>query len=80
MDLFDPKPGLSGKRYEDLPDSIRQGQRITTMTSGQKTLPVAPSIFDFEKHGQSGAELSELLPHTSGIADDICLFLLSGCG
>ena len=67
MDLFDPKPGLAGKRHEDLPDSIRQGQRITTMTSGQKTLPVAPSIFGFQKHGQSGAELSELLPHMAQI-------------
>ncbi|MBG86616.1 MAG: sulfatase [Verrucomicrobiales bacterium] len=73
MDLFDSKPAISGKRGDDLPDSIRQGQRITTMTSGQKTLPVAPSIFGFDRHGQSGAELSELLPYTRQIADDICL-------
>ena len=51
MDLFDPKPKLLSHRGEDLPDSIRKGQRITTMTSGQKTLPVAPSIFKFDQHG-----------------------------
>ena len=48
------------------------GQRITTMTSGQKSFPVAPSIFKFAQHGQSGAWISELLPHTAAIADDIC--------
>ncbi len=73
MDLFDPKPEIAGRRGEALPDSIRKGQRITTMTSGQKTLPVAPSIFDFKQHGTSGAWLSDLLPFTSQIADDICL-------
>src|SRR4051794_10832570 len=52
MDLFDPKPQLAEKRGEDLPASIRQGQRLTTMTSGQKTFPVAPSIFKFARHGQ----------------------------
>jgi hypothetical protein len=45
MDLFDPKPGLAQRRGEDLPESIRKGQRLTTMTSGQKSFPVAPSIF-----------------------------------
>ena len=73
MDLFDPKPGLSKHFNQDLPDSIRMGQRITTMTSGQKRLPVAPSIFKFAQHGQSGQWLSELLPHTAKIADDICI-------
>ena len=73
MDLFDPKPKLLSHRGEDLPDSIRKGQRITTMTSGQKTLPVAPSIFKFDQHGQSGQWLSELLPQTAKIADDICI-------
>jgi len=72
MDLFDPKPTLQGRRGSELPDSIRKGQRITTMTSGQKNLPVAPSIFQFAQHGQSGAWLSELLPHTAGVADDLC--------
>jgi len=73
MDLFDPKPELATRRGEDLPASIRQGQRLTTMTSGQKTFPVAPSIFKFAQHGQSGAWLSELMPHLSGVADDLCI-------
>ena len=70
MDLFDPKPALAKRRGEDLPASIRQGQRLTTMTSGQKSFPVAPSIFNFAKHGQSGAEFSELMPHMAGMADE----------
>lgn len=73
MDLFDPKPDLDERFSEDLPDSIRMGQRITGMTSGQKTLPVAPSIFKFAQHGHSGAWLSELLPHTAKVADDLCI-------
>lgn len=73
MDLFDPK-GHLGKRFnEDLPESIRKGQRITTMTSGQKRLPIAPSIFKFGQYGKSGTWLSELLPHTQKIVDDICI-------
>jgi hypothetical protein len=72
-DLFDWKPKLEAKRGIDLPDSIRMGQRITGMTSGQSTLPVAPTIFKFAQHGQSGAWLSELLPHTAKIADDITI-------
>jgi hypothetical protein len=73
MDLFDPKPGLAKRHGEEIPDSIRMGQRITTMTSGQKTLPVAPSPFQFAQHGKSGAWLSELLPHTAKIADELCI-------
>ncbi len=73
MDLFDYKPGLTEKRGIDLPDSVRMGQRFTTMTSGQKKFPVAPSLFKFAQHGKSGAWLSELLPHTAGIADDLCI-------
>jgi hypothetical protein len=73
MDLFDYKPALKDKRGINLPDSIRMGQRITTMTSGQKTLPVAPSIFRFARHGRTGTWLSELLPHTAGIVDDLCI-------
>ena len=57
----------------DLPDSIRMGQRITGMTSGQSTLPVAPSIFNFAPAGKSGALLSELLPHHAKIVDDVAL-------
>ncbi len=72
MDLFDPKPGMAKHRGEDLPESIRRGQRLTTMTSGQKNFPVAPSIFQFAQHGQSGAWLSEVFPHLSTVADDLC--------
>ncbi|MHA3773533.1 DUF1501 domain-containing protein [Verrucomicrobiota bacterium sgz303538] len=73
LDLFDYKPGLKEQFDKDLPDSIRKGQRITTMTSGQSRLPVAPSMFKFSQHGQSGMWVSELLPHTAGVVDDIAL-------
>jgi hypothetical protein len=73
IDLFDPKPQLKKFQGQDLPASIRMGQRITGMTSGQSTLPVASSVFSFGKYGQSGAEFSELLPWHQKIADDICL-------
>lgn len=71
LDLFDHKPGLANLRGENLPDSIRQGQRLTGMTAHQSSFPTAPSIFKFAQHGKSGAWLSELLPHTGKIADDI---------
>jgi hypothetical protein len=73
LDLFDYKPDLHAHRGLDLPDSVRMGQRITTMTSGQKRLPVAPSLFQFARHGRSGTWLSELLPHTAGVVDDLCI-------
>ncbi|MBE2283422.1 MAG: DUF1501 domain-containing protein [Prosthecobacter sp.] len=72
MDLFDPKPQMEKRRGEDLPASIRMGQRLTGMTSGQKTFPVAPSMFKFAQHGQSGAWISELMPNISKIADELC--------
>ncbi|MCP5553547.1 MAG: DUF1501 domain-containing protein [Akkermansiaceae bacterium] len=72
MDLFDPKPQMAQRRGENLPESIRQGQRLTTMTSGQKTFPVAPSIFNFAQHGKSGAWLSDLMPKIATVADDLC--------
>jgi len=72
MDLFDYKPAL-GKHFDrDLPDSVRNGQRLTTQTSGQNRFPVAPSAFKFKQHGQSGAWVSELMPYTAGIADRLC--------
>ena len=71
MDLFDYKPELEKFRGKNLPDSIRRGQRLTTMTSGQASFPVAPSIFKFARHGKCGAWLSELLPHTATLVDDI---------
>lgn len=73
MDLFDPKPAMVNRQGEDLPASIRQGQRLTTMTSGQATFPVAPSIFKFNQHGQSGMWMSELMPHLSTVVDDLCM-------
>src|SRR5208283_5952584 len=63
IDLFDHKPNLAKWKGTDLPESIRMGQRITGMTSGQSSLPVAPSIFNFNPAGKSGVLLSELLPH-----------------
>lgn len=71
LDLFDHKPQLAKLRGENLPDSIRQGQRLTGMTAYQANFPTAPSVFKFDQHGKSGAWLSELLPHTAKIADEI---------
>jgi hypothetical protein len=73
LDLWDHKPGLQAFFDKDLPESVRNGQRITTMTSGQSRLPVAPSMFKFQQYGQSGMWASELLKHTSKIVDDIAL-------
>ncbi len=73
LDLFDYKPGLADYFDKDLPESVRNGQRITTMTSGQTRFPVAPSMFKFAQHGQSGMWVSELLPHTASLVDDITL-------
>ena len=72
FETFDYKPKLKALSGQDLPDSIRQGQRLTTMTSGQSAFPIAHSIFDFAQHGQSGAWVSELLPYTAGVADELC--------
>ena len=73
METFDYKPRMSEWFDKDLPDSIRQGQRLTTMTSGQTRFPVAPSIFKFQQHGQAGTWVSELLPHTAKMVDDIAV-------
>ncbi len=73
MDLFDYKPAMGAMFDKDLPDSIRMGQRLTTMTSGQSRFPIAPSKFKFARHGQSGAWVSELLPWTSKIVDEMAL-------
>src|SRR5262245_4548465 len=67
IDLWDYKPGLAERFNADLPDSIRNGQRLTTMTSGQARFPVAPSIYKFAQHGKCGTWVSELLPHTAGV-------------
>src|SRR5262245_53739829 len=73
LDLFDYKPKMQDYFDKDLPESVRMGQRITTMTSGQARFPVAPSLFKFQPHGKCGAILSELLPHHSSIVDDITI-------
>ena len=73
MDLFDYKPGMKEYYDKDLPDSIRQGQRLTTMTSGQARFPIAPSVFKFHQYGQSGAWISEILPYTAKMADEIAI-------
>lgn len=73
LDLWDYKPKLTELFDTDLPESIRKGQRITTMTSGQTRLPVAPSMFQFKQHGQCGTWVSEVLPHTAKHVDDIAL-------
>ncbi len=73
LDTFDYKPAMKPLFDTDLPDSIRMGQRLTGMTSGQARFPVAPSIFKFQQYGQSGAWISELLPHIAGLADDLCI-------
>ena len=73
FETFDWKPKLRDMFDVELPDSVRRGQRITTMTSGQNRFPIAPSKFDFARHGEAGTEISELLPHTASIADKICV-------
>jgi len=78
MDLFDYKPKLRTLERTELPDSIRMGQRLTGMTSGQSSFPVAASAFEFKQYGNSGAWVSQLLPHFSGVVDDVC-FVKSMC-
>ena len=73
IDLWDYKPELQKHFNEELPKSVRGEQRITTMTSGQSKLPVAPSMFKFAQHGNCGRWVSELLPHTAKVVDEIAL-------
>jgi hypothetical protein len=72
MDLFDYKPRLKDLRGKELPDSVRMGQRLTGMTATQASLPVAPSKFTFARRGRCGAWVSELLPHTARVVDELC--------
>lgn len=72
MDLFDYKPRLHQMAHTELPDSVRMGQRLTGMTAGQSSFPVAPSLFKFHQYGRSGAWVSELMPHFAKVSDDIC--------
>src|SRR5213594_346882 len=72
MDLFDYKPKLNELNGQELPASVRMGQRLTTMSANQSSLPLAGSIFKFARHGRCGAWVSELLPHTAKVVDDLC--------
>jgi hypothetical protein len=72
LDLFDPKPKLTELNGQDLPASVRMGQRLTGMSAHQATLPLAGSIFKFSKHGKCQAPVSELLPNTAKVVDDLC--------
>jgi len=74
LDLFDYKPGLRERFDEDMTDFLEaSGQRLTGMTSGQAKFPIAPSKFAFKQHGQTGAWVSELLPNTAKMVDDLCI-------
>jgi hypothetical protein len=72
LDLFDHKPLLNEMNGKDLPESVRRGQRLTGMSGNQATLPLAGSIFKFDKHGKSGATISGLLPNLAKVADELC--------
>jgi hypothetical protein len=72
MDLFDYKPALNRMNGQELPASVRMGQRLTAMSANQSSLPLAGSLFKFRQHGRCGAWVSELLPHTARIVDELC--------
>ena len=73
LDMWDYKPKLNAMFDADLPESVRNGQRLTTMSSGQDRFPLAPSKYKFSRHGRNGTWVSELLPHTAGVVDDLCV-------
>ncbi len=73
MDLFDHKPLLNEKHGQELPDEVRRGQRLTGMSGNQSSLPLVGSPFQFAQHGRSGQWMSDLLPHTAKIADELCI-------
>src|SRR5690348_4806979 len=73
IDLFDYKPELRAHHKQELPGSVRMGQRVTGMTSGQSSFPCVAPMFEFSQHGQTGTWISELLPHTAEIVDDIAI-------
>ncbi|WP_238857798.1 DUF1501 domain-containing protein [Poritiphilus flavus] len=72
IDLFDYKPLLNKLNGQDIPESVLGGQRLTGMTAGQASFPLAGTIFNFKQHGESGAWMSDLMPHTSKIVDELC--------
>ncbi|HZN56862.1 MAG TPA: DUF1501 domain-containing protein [Planctomycetota bacterium] len=73
LETLDPKPLLNARNGEDLPESVRRGQRLTGMSGNQARLPLAGSIFSFAERGRCGTPVSELLPHTGGVVDDLCV-------
>jgi len=73
LELFDYKPLLNQQQGQQLPDEVRHGQRLTGMSANQSSLPIAGSAFSFRQHGQSGAWVSELLPHTAAVVDELCI-------
>jgi hypothetical protein len=73
FETFDYKPRLQGLYGRQLPDSIRKGQRLTGMSANQAVLPVVPSAYAFQRHGRSGTWVSELLPHTAKMVDELCI-------
>ncbi|MGB7324090.1 MAG: DUF1501 domain-containing protein [Rubripirellula sp.] len=73
MDLFDYKPVLNQRNGEELPDSVRKGQRLTGMSANQASLPIVGSPFKFSQHGESGIWMSDLMPHTAKLADELCV-------
>ena len=76
LETFDYKPMLTKMMGEDLPESIRGGQRLTGMTSNQTKFPLMGSFFDFKQHGKSGAWVSDLFPNMAKIVDDLCIIIL----
>jgi Protein of unknown function (DUF1501) len=73
IETFDYKPLLTDMMGKDLPDSVRNGQRLTGMSANQSILPLAPSLFKFNQHGETNTWVSELLPHTARVVDDLCI-------
>ena len=73
LELFDHKPNLAKEHGKQLPPSVRKGQRLTGMSGNQSSIPVANSVYKFKKAGQSGIEISEVLPHTAKVIDDLCI-------
>ena len=73
LETFDYKPGLTDRFDQELPPSVRGAQRLTGMTAGQTRFPIAPSVYPFRQHGRSGTWVSDVLPYTAQMADDICV-------
>ena len=71
-ELWEHKPKIADMRGTDLPESIREGHRLTAMRANQTGFPIVPSMFKFDQHGESGFWVSELMPHTAKIVDELC--------